>query len=201
MTARDEYRRRELDAVITHLEAALAGDAGVTWLTTVAETAADQLRRLRAWEAAVSAGDPGAWGSWTARDVDEFHARYGLPRRAAPGAGEDDVSHELATLRADLHDEETDELYRALDRRDVTAIADALADLVYVAYGTALTYGVDLDAVLAAVHRSNLTKEPPAEPGGKARKGPGYRPPDVAGVLARQAPLPLATREGERGPE
>ncbi len=37
-------------------------------------------------------------------------------------------------------------------------IAQELADLVYVAYGTALAYGVDLDAVIEEVHRANMSK-------------------------------------------
>jgi len=40
------------------------------------------------------------------------------------------------------------------------AIAQELADLVYVAYGTALAYayGIDLDAVIEEVHRANMSK-------------------------------------------
>jgi hypothetical protein len=53
----------------------------------------------------------------------------------------------------------------------------------YVVYGTALSYEIDLNAVLAEVHASNMTKDAPLEPGGKAVKGPGYRPPDIAGIL------------------
>lgn len=45
----------------------------------------------------------------------------------------------------------------AKDHRD-PRIAGPLADIVYVAYGTAVTYGIDLDMVLAGVHRSNMSK-------------------------------------------
>ncbi len=38
-------------------------------------------------------------------------------------------------------------------------IAQKLADLVYVAYGTALVaYGIDLDAVIEQVHRADMSK-------------------------------------------
>jgi len=37
-------------------------------------------------------------------------------------------------------------------------IAQELADLVYVAYGAALAYGINLDAVIKKVHRANLSK-------------------------------------------
>lgn len=40
----------------------------------------------------------------------------------------------------------------------IVPIADALADLVYVAYGAALEFGIDLDAVIREVHASNMSK-------------------------------------------
>lgn len=128
--------------------------------------------------------------------VAEFHAAFGLPMRTTPDASTAAVDHELATLRADLHDEETDELYRAFGDRNVVAIADALADIVYVAYGTALTYGIDLDAVLAEVHRANMSKlgpdgRPLLREDGKVFKSQRYRPPDVGRVLADQGALPI----------
>ena len=72
--------------------------------------------------------------------------------------------------------------------RDVIESADALADLVYVIYGMALETGIDLAAVLAEVQRSNMSKlgadgRPVYREDGKVLKGPGYFPPDVAGVL------------------
>ena len=58
------------------------------------------------------------------------------------------------------------------------------------AYGTAHVYGIDLDAVLDAVHVSNMTKlgadgRPVRRADGKILKGPHYRPPEIAAVLHR----------------
>jgi predicted HAD superfamily Cof-like phosphohydrolase len=124
-----------------------------------------------------------------------FHEAFGLPRQAMPSAA--DVTAELADLRVRLQREETDELAEAVEAGDVVAVADALADLVYVAYGTAITYGIDLDAVLAEVHRSNMSKldsdgRPVMREDGKVLKSRWYTPPDVGGVLKQQLPLPLA---------
>jgi predicted HAD superfamily Cof-like phosphohydrolase len=80
--------------------------------------------------------------------------------------------------------EEYQEYQDAEDAADAVKIADGLADIVYVAYGTALCYGIDLDAVLAEVHASNMTKEPSREPGGKAIKGLRYRGPDIARIVS-----------------
>lgn len=63
--------------------------------------------------------------------------------------------------------------------------------MVYLAYGTAAEYGIDLDAVLAEVHRANMSKlgpdgRPALREDGKVLKGDCYRPPQVADVLRRQ---------------
>lgn len=120
--------------------------------------------------------------SRVARDVAEFHALIGAP----PWGGSlDEMPAGAVDVRNQLIREEVNELVDATNAGDLVGIADALADIVYVAYGTAYTYGIDLDAVLAEVHRSNMSKEP--GPTGKAVKGKRYSPPDVAGVLAAGA--------------
>lgn len=72
--------------------------------------------------------------------------------------------------------------------RDVVGAADALGDLVYVIYGMALECGIPLTGVLTQIQASNMSKlgpdgEPIYRADGKVLKGPGYFPPDVAGVL------------------
>jgi predicted HAD superfamily Cof-like phosphohydrolase len=123
-----------------------------------------------------------------ASDVAAFHAAFGLPGNDTPSA---DVPAELAALRVRLLVEEVEEFAAATDKRDIVGIADALADIVYVAYGAAVTYGIDLDAVLAEVHRSNMTKLDAdgrvlLRADGKVMKSARYTPPDVAGVLRDQ---------------
>lgn len=79
-------------------------------------------------------------------------------------------------------------LRERLITEELTELAKELADLVYVAYGTAVSFGIDLDAVIAEVHRSNMSKlgedgKPLLRADGKALKPPGYVPPDLTGVL------------------
>lgn len=126
------------------------------------------------------------------RQVGDFHAAYGLPVRTAPDAA---VGDDQVALRLALINEEVGELAAAAAEGDIVGIADALADIVYVAYGTAHVYGIDLDAVLDEVHASNMTKlgadgRPVRRADGKILKGPGYRPPDIAAVLCGGAGLP-----------
>ena len=87
--------------------------------------------------------------------VADFHRAFNLPMRQSPSA---DVDKSLAKLRVALLQEEVGEFIAASEKGDLVAIADALADIAYVVYGTALTYGIDLDSVLREVHRSNMSK-------------------------------------------
>jgi len=139
--------------------------------------------------------------------VREFHATYALPVEAgAPSVDRDRVhmrmaliAEEFAELMTAVYGERAGRLAEeafaagvAADDgpRDVVGAADALGDLVYVLYGMALECGIPLPAVLAEIQRSNLSKLgadglPVLRGDGKILKGPGYVPPDVAGVLAR----------------
>jgi predicted HAD superfamily Cof-like phosphohydrolase len=131
------------------------------------------------------------------RSVLEFHSTFGLPVNANPTLR---VDGELGKLRIDLLEEEVGEFADATKRQDLTALADALGDIVYVAYGAAATYGIDLDAVLAEIHRSNMSKlgadgRPVYRSDGKVLKSPLYSPPDIATVLDQQPPLPV-TNDG-----
>ena len=126
--------------------------------------------------------------------VAEFHCAFNLPMRPLPSA---EIDRALAKLRVALLEEEVSEFATASERSDLIGIADALADIVYVAYGTALTYGIDLDAALQEVHRSNMSKLgsdglPLIRSDGKVLKSEHYFPPDIAGVLSRQEPLSVA---------
>lgn len=117
--------------------------------------------------------------------VRQFHEAFNLPM-----GDELPVPTGLRHLRSCLLAEEYAEYDQAEDRDDRIEIADALADMVYVIYGTALTYGIDLDAVIAEVHRSNMSKlgddgKPIYRDDGKVLKGPGFFRPDIEGVLAR----------------
>jgi predicted HAD superfamily Cof-like phosphohydrolase len=123
--------------------------------------------------------------------VAEFHGAFGLPVRQSPDV---EIDHELAKLRIDLLEEEVSEFVTAAQKEDLVAIADALADIVYVIYGTALTYGIDLDSVLQEVHRSNMSKlggdgKPILRGDGKVMKSERYFPPDISSILNMQKSL------------
>jgi predicted HAD superfamily Cof-like phosphohydrolase len=126
--------------------------------------------------------------------IREWHEKFGQQVRDTPDAS---ATLEEIAYRKRLVDEEAKELLLAMYDRDVVAVADALADLIYVVWGIAVSYGIDLDAVLAEVHRSNMTKtyDPSrAEHAGKVVvKGEGFEEPRIADVLG--------VASGQRGAE
>lgn len=92
-------------------------------------------------------------------NVHEFHQKFGLP------LGTDDQllgNMEAQEFRIKFMQEELDEFVEAMDNGDRVKMLDALLDLCYVAYGTALFMGVDpaqWHAGMHAVHSCNMAKE------------------------------------------
>jgi predicted HAD superfamily Cof-like phosphohydrolase len=117
-----------------------------------------------------------------------FHRAYGVPLAGRPYL----PPPERRILRMKLLAEELDELDSAMLQGDLIEIADAIADLLYVTYGTAHEFGIPIDAVFTEVHRSNMTKlddngKPILRKDGKVLKGPRYDPPRIAGILRNVA--------------
>tara|TARA_Y100000590_G_scaffold461210_1_gene622248 strand:- start:2441 stop:2845 length:405 start_codon:yes stop_codon:yes gene_type:complete len=87
-------------------------------------------------------------------------------------------------LRYDLIKEELNELEQAMKTRDLTEVADALTDILYVTYGAGCAYGIDLDKCFKEVQRANMSKlgsdgKPIYNEKGKVMKGPNYSKPNL----------------------
>ena len=88
-------------------------------------------------------------------------------------------------LRVDLIKEELDELTNAMKEKDLTEVADALTDILYVTYGAGHAFGIDLDKCFDEVQNSNMSKlnengKPIYNESGKVMKGPNYFKPDLS---------------------
>jgi len=90
-------------------------------------------------------------------------------------------------MRLKLLTEEFEEYLAAEADNDIVELADALADIIYIACGTAASYGIDLDEVFKEVHRSNMAKLVDGKvirrEAGKVLKPEGWTPPDIKSVL------------------
>ena len=119
-------------------------------------------------------------------DVKDFHIAFGQRVGQSPLIPED---YNERDLRINLLEEEFKEYMNAEEKNDITEIADALADIIYIACGTAVSYGIPLDKLFAEVHRSNMAKLVDGKPlyreDGKVMKPEGWTPPDVEGVLKK----------------
>ncbi|MFJ1765038.1 hypothetical protein ACIOD2_32255 [Amycolatopsis sp. NPDC088138] len=126
--------------------------------------------------------------------VTDFHRAFSVAIAERP-------SVPLKLLRAALIGEEAQEASTSLvDGSSLEAIAKELADLVYVAHGTAVSLGIDLDEALRRVHASNMSKRNPdgtvsTRSDGKILKPATYRAPDLSGVALRDV------EEAPKGPK
>jgi len=116
-------------------------------------------------------------------DVRDFHIAFSQPVGETPHLPGENERH----LRKILLQEEFNEYLSAESDNDLVEVADALADIIYIACGTAVSYGIPLDKVFEEVHRSNMAKlvdgKPLKREDGKVIKPEGWTPPDIAGVL------------------
>lgn len=118
-------------------------------------------------------------------DVKDFHRAFG--QRIGEKPELPDESERL--LRRELLAEEFHEYLTAEMDDDLVEISDALADIIYIACGTAVSYGIPLDELFAEVHRSNMAKLVDGKvirrEDGKVQKPAGWTPPDIDGVLKK----------------
>ena len=119
--------------------------------------------------------------------VEEFHKKFDILVQVSPTA----ASEETKRLRIRLIQEEFDELKESMAEGNLAALAKEMADLLYVVYGTAVSYGIDMDPVFREVHRSNLSKVGGYKrEDGKWVKPPTYSPADIEPLLAMQMSAP-----------
>ncbi|PRX38715.1 pyrophosphohydrolase domain-containing protein [Salegentibacter salegens] len=119
--------------------------------------------------------------------VKEFHKIFKLGiaenLRASLGA-------EKNRLRYELMKEENEEYLEAANNGDLTEVADALGDMLYVLCGTIIEHGLEhkIEAVFDEIQHSNMSKldgngNPMYNENGKVIKGPDYVRPNIAKVL------------------
>ena len=95
-------------------------------------------------------------------------------------------SDKIVKLRYDLIAEELSEFKEALEKKDLKEVADALTDILYVAYGAGHAFGIDLDKCFDEVQKSNMSKlgkdgkKPIYNKFGKVMKGPNYFEPNLS---------------------
>jgi len=112
--------------------------------------------------------------------VKTFMETFGQEVKTKPSFSSDKIN----SLRYDLIKEELEELKEAMENKDLLEVADALTDILYVAYGAGHAFGIDLDKCFEEVQNSNMSKlgedgKPIYNESGKVMKGPKYFKPDL----------------------
>ena len=117
--------------------------------------------------------------------VRDFHTAFGQRVGEKPEL----PSYEERELRIRLMKEEVNEYNKAEDNSDITNLAVELADIIYIACGTAVSYGIPLDEVFNAIHSANMNKLVDGKvirrEDGKIKKPDGWQPADIEGILKK----------------
>lgn len=121
-------------------------------------------------------------------DIEEFHEHVlNLEKPIQVGL----ISDEFILERLRFLDEELDEFGEAGIKGNIVGVADALADIVYVALGTAWQMGLPFQDIWNVVHNANMKKVRGVTKRGNkndAAKPPGWQSPEpaIAAILLRK---------------
>jgi predicted HAD superfamily Cof-like phosphohydrolase len=119
--------------------------------------------------------------------VKAFHTSFGLGISETP---KDCLGENINLLRYNLMKEENEEYLEAVQNKDITEIADALGDMLYILCGTILEHGLQhkIEEVFNEIQCSNMSKLgsdglPIYREDGKVMKGPKYFKPNFKEIL------------------
>lgn len=122
--------------------------------------------------------------------VADFHNAFSIPNASSPTA---ELSEKDIQLRFDLLKEENEEYLEACKNGDLTEIADALGDMLYILCGTILRHGLQdkIAPVFLEIQRSNMSKlgadgKPIYREDGKVLKGENYFKPNITSILLEE---------------
>ena len=121
--------------------------------------------------------------------VKEFHSAFGLGINEHPVAN---LGAQKNLLRYNLMKEENEEYLEAANNNDLTEVADALGDMLYILCGTIIEHGMQhkIEEVFDEIQSSNMSKldingKPIYREDGKVLKGPNYFKPNISEILKK----------------
>lgn len=123
-------------------------------------------------------------------DIMDFHETFQCYIQKSPNAV---IPEDIKEVRQRILQEEVDELEDAAKKEDLVAVADALGDIIYVALGTVISYGLQdkFPDIFAEIHRSNMSKldeqgKPIFRADGKILKSNLYSAPKLEPIIFDQ---------------
>ena len=113
------------------------------------------------------------------KQIQEFESSFNI-----------DPSNQSASTKHTILLEELDEYLDAANNNDEIEIADAIGDILYIAFGLVTKHQLEdkIEAIFDEIHRSNMSKLdadglPILRKDGKILKGPDYFKPNIAKYL------------------
>jgi predicted HAD superfamily Cof-like phosphohydrolase len=120
--------------------------------------------------------------------VAHFHEVFKIGNNQHPTL----LSEDESLLRFNLLKEENEEYLDACKRGDMVEIADALGDILYIAFGTIARHGLQhkIQEVFDEIQRSNMSKldengQPIFREDGKILKSNNYFKPNIKAILEK----------------
>ena len=111
--------------------------------------------------------------------VKEFQEAFGMPIGNQPKI----ITCHAFARRLRLITEELSEYCKAVSENNIVEIADALGDLIWVVFGTALEHGLPMDEIFSQIYASNMSKKDGhLDESGKWIKPDNYKPVDLSWV-------------------
>ena len=114
--------------------------------------------------------------------VKDFHDKFGLSYNHSPTV---ELEKKIIELRFNLMKEENEEYIEAARNNDITEVADALGDMLYILCGTIIEHGMSdiIEDIFDEIQKSNMSKlgadgKPIYREDGKVMKGPNYFKPN-----------------------
>jgi predicted HAD superfamily Cof-like phosphohydrolase len=121
--------------------------------------------------------------------VKEFHEVFKISYESIPTAV---IEEKEFMLRYNLMKEENEEYLDACKKGDLTEIADALGDKMYILFGTIIKHGLQhkIEEIFSEIHRSNMSKldennQPIYREDGKIMKSKRYFRPDIRSIIEK----------------
>jgi predicted HAD superfamily Cof-like phosphohydrolase len=119
--------------------------------------------------------------------VKKFHESFGIENNFKPTV---ELTEKEIQLRYELLKEENEEYLSAALNGDITEVADALGDQLYILIGTILKHGMQdvIEDVFQEIQNSNMSKlgedgKPIYREDGKVLKGPKYYKPNISKII------------------
>jgi predicted HAD superfamily Cof-like phosphohydrolase len=120
--------------------------------------------------------------------VAAFHEAFRIGNNPSPVL----LDEKEFMLRYELIREENEEYLEACKKGDLVEIADALGDILYIAFGSVLRHGLQdkMQDIFDEIQRSNMSKldengKPVYREDGKVMKGANYFRPDIASIITK----------------